>query len=779
MFKKIKKRSGHLANFDRERIKIAFVKAGQSTNEYNADMAEELTKRVLGELQKEKDENGIELPTVEQVQDIAEIVLMRSSYRKTAKEYIIYRHKHKEIREVQKLFSVKTVDEYINGKDWRVRENANTTFSLQGLNNYVSSGVSGNYWLYGLYPAQIRDAHLNGDIHIHDLSSISSYCVGWDLYDFLQTGFTGVPTKISSKPPSHFESALGQIVNFFYTCQGESAGAQAFANFDTLLAPFIRKDCLSREDVKKSMRSFFFNCNIPTRTGFQTPFINVTLDFTVPNTFKDIPVIIGGKPQESTYKEYQNEMTLFNDVFFEVALEGDAYGRVFTFPIPTINITKDFDYNKCPSLWKAVVKYGLPYFANFVNSDMDPSDARSMCLSGETFIFYKKENKIKRKEIREVFNENKEENIEVLYKGNWINARPIKTTDTYDFYKIVLRNGSFFVATDNHLHLTSQGYKKSFDLREGDFLPISIYTNKKMYGNLGSYDFGRFLGLYLAEGSTCGKTKESLKDIQFSLGEDEQTVVDFLKNFCSINFGIQLSQTKNTGKSISLFARSLQPIINSYIIGKAKNKRLINWWRLNKECLEGLLFGWIEGDGSDMKDANTSSEKLAYQMLEIGLYIGYPMSIRREYIKSILNEKQYEGYNYVVQICKPEEGFKNDRRIFHKVGEYLWTKIVSIEKLYTHIGAYCVEVIKEKEPLFELSNRIITHNCCRLRIDNRVLQKRMGGLFNAAPLTGSIGVTTLNAARIGYESNNEKEFFNNLEQKMNISKDSLEIKRKA
>ncbi len=277
--------------------------------------------------------------------------------------------------------NITLVEGYLKQLDWKVNENSNMSYSIQGLNNYIASEVSKNYWLNKIYNEKIRNAHLSGDIHIHDLNIISVYCVGWDLKDLLMEGFKGVKGKIESKPPKHFRTALGQIVNFMYTMQGEAAGAQAFSNFDTLLAPFIRYDNLSFEQVKQAMQEFVFNMNVPTRVGFQTPFTNITMDLTVPSYYAEQPVIIGGELMEDTYKEFQPEMDLLNKAFFEVMMEGDASGRVFTFPIPTYNITKDFDWNneKLNGLWEMTAKYGIPYFSNFINSDMSPEDARSMC----------------------------------------------------------------------------------------------------------------------------------------------------------------------------------------------------------------------------------------------------------------------------------------------------------------------------------------------------------------------------------------------------------------
>jgi len=378
MFEGIKKRNGRVDDFDSSKITAAIAKAGKATKEFNEKEAKKMTLRVLTLAHEMHLSNP---PEVEEVQDIVERVLLDSPYYKTAKAYIIYREQHAQIRKITTKAHVKIVENYVQKMDWKIKENSNMSFSLQGLNNYISSDITAEYWLNRIYPPEVRNAHINGDLHIHDLSLLSVYCVGWDLQDLLSVGFMGVPGKVESAPPRHLRSALGQIVNFFYTLQGEAAGAQAVSNFDTLLAPFIRSDKLSYKDVKQALQEFVFNINIPTRVGFQTPFTNITMDLNVPGTLKDVPVIIGGKQQNETYGDFQSEMDMLNSAFAEVMMEGDAKGRVFTFPIPTYNITEDFDWHnpKLENIWKMTGKYGIPYFSNFVNSDMSPEDARSMC----------------------------------------------------------------------------------------------------------------------------------------------------------------------------------------------------------------------------------------------------------------------------------------------------------------------------------------------------------------------------------------------------------------
>ena len=378
MFEKIEKRDGRVVEFDSPKITAALAKAGNATGEFSDREAKKLTLRVLTLA------HELRLgptPKVEEIQDIVERVLLDSPFYKTAKAYILYREQHAQIRKITTRANVDLVNHYIEKLDWKIRENSNMSYSLQGLNNYISSEVTSEYWLNSIYPPEIRKAHAEGDVHVHDLNLLSVYCVGWDLMDLLRQGFKGVEGKVESSPPRHLRSALGQVVNFFYTLQGEAAGAQAISNFDTLLAPFVRFDRLEYKEVKQALQEFIFNINIPTRVGFQTPFTNITMDLTVPSTLRDHPVVVGGREQPETYGEFQPEMDAINRAFAEVMMEGDAKGRVFTFPIPTYNLTADFDWDNpnLEPLWRMTGKYGIPYFSNFINSDMSPEDARSMC----------------------------------------------------------------------------------------------------------------------------------------------------------------------------------------------------------------------------------------------------------------------------------------------------------------------------------------------------------------------------------------------------------------
>ena len=377
----IRKRDGRLVPFEEEKIAQAIIKAVQAVGGTDLQKAAEITRQVGGILSVLYKEDRV--PTVENVQDLVEKILIENGHAQTAKAYILYRKQHENLRQTKEFMreSIEAIDSYLVREDWRVNENANMGYSLQGLNNHIAANITSNYWLNKIYPDDIAQAHREGGFHIHDLGMLSVYCCGWDLKDLLLKGFTGAYGKVQSGPARHFRTALGQIVNFFYTLQGEAAGAQAFANFDTLLAPFIAQDQLRYDEVQQCLQEFVFNMNVPTRVGFQTPFTNITMDMMVPSNMANEAVVIGGELQDRCYGEFQAEMDLLNRAFCAVMMTGDVSGRIFSFPIPTYNITSNLDWesDRLQPVWEMTAKYGIPYFSNFVNSDMDPEDARSMC----------------------------------------------------------------------------------------------------------------------------------------------------------------------------------------------------------------------------------------------------------------------------------------------------------------------------------------------------------------------------------------------------------------
>ena len=380
MFTHIVKRDGRVELFDEVKITKAIRNAFEACEEKHDYSASRLTLAVLSKAEEKYGENT---PDVEGIQDIVEQVLIENGYAAVAKAYILYRQKRKQARELDSLIGA-TIDmfgNYLGDKDWSIKENANMQRSVNGLNNYVREAFTKKYWLYEVYPEDVRKAHENGDAHIHDLGFFGPYCAGWDLRQLLMDGFGGVGGKVESKPAGHLRSFLGQIVNSTFTTQGETAGAQAWSSIDTYCAPFIYYDNLTYEQVKQCLQEFIFNINVPTRVGFQCPFSNLTFDVKVPSTLKNEPVIIHGEYKDKVYGDFQEQMDIFNKAFCAVMLEGDAKGRVFTFPIPTINITKDFEWNSpvVDEFMKITCKYGIPYFANYINSDLSPEDAVSMC----------------------------------------------------------------------------------------------------------------------------------------------------------------------------------------------------------------------------------------------------------------------------------------------------------------------------------------------------------------------------------------------------------------
>ncbi len=381
IIKKVRKRDGSVVDFDKERITNAIFAAAVEVGGKDRRTAERLSDEVVKILE---ERYAGAIPSVEDIQDVVEKILIERGHARTAKAYILYRKQHEELRKVKSTFLEveRLVDDYLGGRDWRVRENSNMGYSLSGLLFHIATSVVANYTLDGIYPMEIADAHVNGDMHIHDLGmGISGYCAGWSLGQLLAEGFNGVPSKVASKAPAHLDTALLQMVNFIGTLQNEWAGAQAFNSVDTLLAPFVRKDGLSYKQVKQAMQTFVFNLNIASRWGGQTPFTNITLDLTVPKDLASQHVTIGGRLGEKTYEEYAEEMEMIDRALMEVMTEGDMNGRPFTFPIPTFNLTKDFEWDNgiSSALFEMTAKYGLPYFQNFINSNLNPSDVRSMC----------------------------------------------------------------------------------------------------------------------------------------------------------------------------------------------------------------------------------------------------------------------------------------------------------------------------------------------------------------------------------------------------------------
>ena len=376
---KLQKRDGTVVSFDSRKINQAIYRAGEATGEFGKTEAQLLTSQVIKVLS----HLSTHPPEIERIQDIVEQTLISANHLETARAYIVYREQHKRLRQDRKtLVDVAgSVNEYLDRADWRVSANANQGYSLGGLILNTSGKMIANYWLNHVYPPEVGEAHRDGAIHIHDLDMLAGYCAGWSLRTLLNEGLNGVPGKVESSPPKHFSSAIGQIVNFLGTLQNEWAGAQAFSSFDTYMAPFIRKDQLSYEQVRQYIQELIYNLNVPSRWGTQTPFTNLTFDWVCPEDLRDQVPVIAGKEVSYTYGDLQAEMDMINQAYMEVMTDGDAKGRVFTFPIPTYNMTPDFPWESenAERLFAMTAKYGLPYFQNFLNSDLSPNMVRSMC----------------------------------------------------------------------------------------------------------------------------------------------------------------------------------------------------------------------------------------------------------------------------------------------------------------------------------------------------------------------------------------------------------------
>lgn len=1170
MISKVVKRDGRVVNFDSTRITHAIYKAGVASGGITRERAGKISDQVILLLEENFGEKN---PTVEEIQDLVEKTLIKNGEVKIAKAYILYRKQHADIRDVFSLLhSNELVDDYLTEADWRVKENANMTYSLQGLNFHISSIVISNYWLNKIYPTEISEAHKEGDFHIHDLGILGPYCVGWDLKDLLLSGFGHVYGKTASKPAKHLRTALGQAVNFFYTLQGEAAGAQAFSNFDTYLSPFIRYDDLEYEQVKQAMQEFVFNINVPTRVGFQclsedtailtpsgwkkyfevgegdiiysfntktgnieekpvkhifvrrykgimynirnriqdqlvtpehrivrklfsttepkfvlerieevmklkspviiplagknirpdaeitdneikllawviaegtiekpthkhrmsgrlslvqsatkngaycaeitelldnmpvdysftqrigtqysptslinrwrlnavssskirkyfggvyeikfiptclknlserqarlfietyrkadgqkerfristtderilsglqqiivdagfgfttvnrgktkigkknvyvisiithpetyvndirkieyegivwcpntdnetviairngktfitgnTPFTNITLDLTVPNTLKEDSVIIGGKLQEAAYGDFQEEMDLFNSAFAEVMLEGDAEGRVFTFPIPTYNITKDFEWDNpvYRKIFEMTAKYGIPYFSNFINSDMKPEDARSMCIAASELMVYKKDGTIHHSTIKEMVESNALE-----FDGEW--ARPTcdievpslnPSTMKMDWKKvkqflkvrerkaviIKTRDGKRFTASENHLVtvLATYGLKEKMasEIMVGDYL-LSIKDGSSLLQTKNPMVTGReldeklafLLGFFTADGNFLWKSgsKEIPRGLQFSFNAKDTKLLQEVKSLIAAVWGVEAKVKKDPRYNTVYLYVYRKKIADWLLESKFRKYGELPDLLFNapKAVILAFLNGFFKGYGYEKRnEIHINDEELAEDLVLLYSLAGIPTIYRKRknsqfiYLQTRKNDTNSKGLTsssclfecvpgFLAKSTYVVPGLSKNRLVgaatLQKYSAHTKESLKVLEGHVYPVRVVCVghednelekeffDLELEENHLFLHSLGTITHNCCRLRLDNRELRKRGGGLFGANPLTGSVGVITLNLARIGYSSKDESQYFEKLDGLMELGKNSLEIKR--
>jgi ribonucleoside-triphosphate reductase len=488
MIEKVVKRSGAIEQYCKSKIAAAIGKAFAATRPDPSSDADQIGVRRRVETITNAVESALSSKntpaTIEEIQDTVETALIEAREVAAAKAYILYRARHEVLRDTKKLLLDidETMKGYLNQSDWRVNENANVNYSLGGLILHNSGSVTANYWLKNVYPPEIADAHRSAAFHLHDLSMFSGYCAGWSLRALIKEGLGGVPDKITSKPARHLSTLMQQAVNFLGCLQNEWAGAQAFSSFDTYIAPFVRADNLTDREVKQCLQSFVFGVNTPSRWGSQAPFTNITLDWTVPEDLADKKAVVGGKEVDFTYGDCQNEMNRVNRLFIELMLEGDANGRGFQYPIPTYNITKEFDWNSpnAKLLFEMTSRYGTPYFQNFINSDLNPSDVRSMCpLLGTTRVLARSGGSVSERTIREIVEQSANTLLEVWTPSGWSQARPVKTPIT-NVYRITISNGDVVCMGENHLQPTkNNGTLPASSLRVGMRLP---YGNRN--GNL-------------------------------------------------------------------------------------------------------------------------------------------------------------------------------------------------------------------------------------------------------------------------------------------------------
>ncbi len=681
-------------------------------------------------------------------------------------------------------------------------------------------------------------------------------CMGWDLYDLLLRGFGGVVSKIESRPAKHFRTAMGQLVNFLFTLQGESAGANAVSNFDTLLAPFIKYDNLNYSQVKQAMQEFLYNCMVPTRVGFQTPFLNVSLDIKVPEFYKKQPVIIAGKPQKETYGEFQEEVNVFNRAFYECLMEGDAKNRPFTFPIPTVSIGKDFDWDdpNLNPLWEATAKYGVNYFSNFIHSDMKPDDARSMCLDSNEEILVRNSKNIKRLSIKEVAEKYKRENfdregwaeckkeggLEVLslnpqsLKLEWSSVRRfLKITDTKSL-EIITEDGKKAIFSLGHplAIYTQEGIKMKFarDVQKGDFLSTVKKTNddvlskeyQKIENIILDEDLAKILGYFVADGNYLFENRKGYtffgqpKGLQFTFKTGDKENLENIKSLVKKVFNLN-SKEKQDPRYNTYYLY----VYNSELARKLYNAGFRKYGRLPQilfnsplSVIKNFLEFYFTGDGyGKRKEIHLNDLDLSRDLVLLYSLTGQPITCKlrkrsqRIYLQHAKSKtKQRNGYTnnpilaervpgWMAVSTYKVPGLAKSRTIGSdtlekynaqtaeslriKNSDIYLTKIKTIKiRKYKQLKEF-YDIELEKNHLFVHSLGQISFNCCRLRLDNRELYKRGGGLFGSNPSTGSVGVVTINMPRIGYLSKTKKEFFDRLSRLMDLAKESLEIKRKA
>jgi len=786
--KKVVKRNGETVPFKKDKVAEAIKKAAASVSIDDVAALKLVTEEILAEINKW---NSKTIPAVEEIQDLIENTLIKNNHAEIAKAYILYREQRSNIRDKEKLLLdiSKTMDGYLDQSDWRVNENSNINYSLGGLILHNAGTITANYWLNNVYPKDVADAHRNGDYHIHDMSVFGPYCAGWSLRQLLEEGFGGVLNKITSKPAKHLSTLVSQMVNFLGTLQNEWAGAQAFSSFDTYLAPFVRVDNLTYKDVKQQIQSFIFGINTPSRWGSQAPFTNITLDWVVPTDLKDYPVIIGGKSQDTTYGDYQVEMDIVNKAFLEVMLEGDAEGRGFAYPIPTYNITKDFNWDHPNSdlLFGMAAKYGTPYFQNFINSTLNPVDVRSMCPLAATEKVLIKSSRGRGLEYvsignivnAQVFDPNRV--YEVYSDGKFVEGR-FQRYDDQQMLRVTLENNHQITMSKSHLNFVrlfkgEEIVLEGAHLKDSMYLPYSLNSLK---GEGGDFALGLLVGAFAGDGSLC--EREGGWSINLSLNKNQKTTLALeLENICKNVFGALVSYTESeTSELLSMRVNSqaVVGLVSDFVDSKGLDKSYkARVFGMSEGFRRGVLDGHTRTDGNFDRETRriySSSPKMVECLNMLASSLGTVTSV---YEHELNRESGALSNNSNYCVTFPEYKRDSYGNRWFKADNKLWMKIKYVEEVQGNVG-YCLEVLDD-EPMFTVGTTgILTHNC-RLQLDKRELRNRGGGLFGADEMTGSIGVVTINLARIGYLAKTRKEFLSRLDHLIDLASESLTIKRKV
>lgn len=787
---RVRKRDGKYVAFSLAKIHTAITMAFEAQKrQYSEDVIELLALRVTADFEPKIKDNAI---SVEEIQDSVETVLSRTGYEDIAKSYILYRKQHETIRNMHAtMLDYKTVvDSYVKEADWRVKENSTVTYSVGGLILSNSGAITANYWLTEAYDAEIARAHRDADLHLHDLSMLTGYCAGWSLRQLILDGLGGIPGKITSSPARHLATLCNQMVNFLGIMQNEWAGAQAFSSFDTYLAPFVKIDNLAYDTVKKCIESFIYGVNTPSRWGTQAPFSNITLDWTVPKDLADQPAIVGGKLMDFTYRDCQPEMDMVNRAFIEIMLEGDAHGRGFQYPIPTYSITKNFDWSETENnklLFEMTAKYGTPYFSNYVNSDMQPDDVRSMCPlhgSEQVLMLANDENFCNLTSIDEMYGWQKmgwfgaDPVYTLLHRGKKIKAK-LKVFPNQAFLKVTLENGVSIRLSTNHQNLTLEhGVVPTDQLTTEDYLPFNIdkytSTHPEDCHDVTS-TLGQLVGWYLQYGvfAKGGRVKfyvpnEQIAQAIYATGQIEHAARNHYYVYDDLKRGekkrYKALQPKFTASAclVEMECDNLNIALSNHVY-TLDTKRMLtgNYLESSEEFRQGILSTWPVETGGRWTVASEHVDTIRTLLASLG--------------RALIAKAQDDGTSKLT-VFSADTTSKKCR--FDDQKQYIWFKIKSIENEDEYGNGYCFEVQEPNEPYFMLPSGLITHNC-RLRLDLRELRKKSGGYFGSGESTGSVGVVTINMPRIAYLAKDEADFYSRLGKLMDIAARSLKIKRKV